>query len=731
MPDKEIQQAWAALQRGDAQASASLFAQIAAKDPANAEAHAGLGHVLLRLGHEQQAVESLQRAQQLAPQLPQAWRDLALLAMRRSDFAGAESSVRRAVTLQPNDANAWFLLAQALFALARFDEAEGAFGRAAALHPSFIDARFKLGNMAFDQNAFAAASRHYGAFVEVRKNDLNGWINYGLSLASAGDLGAARSAFETAVALAPNQVKPLALLATVLKQSGAPLSELAPVARRVVELSPESGDMRTQLACCLFDEGNFGEAHANLSRALEIDPNNLPARWLRMQMPESVVARDEAERDAFLARWRNEMAVFEAVDWTDPKNAAQAGDTVVAAANFFLAYLGKPLVEEQVRYGRLLRKIAGVAYPQHADVAPRRIGTKRRRIAVFSASLNAHSVSLVWSPALLSLDPEQFELGAFHAGADADVSTERWRSRAARFESGSRPVADWIDALRAFAPDIVIFPDIGMDRITQAVASLRHAPVQVTTWGHPVTSGMATIDYFLSADASEPAGADAHYSERLVRLPRLGAWLGLPEPVAPRARGTNGAVRLLCTQSADKLHPGHDVLFADVLERSLEARLDILCSSHARSVVDALATRMRAVFAQRKLDFDSRCAIHPRLPVNEYYEFVERADLCLDSLDFSGGVTSLDALWRDRPIVTLPGELMRGRQTFCMLKLLGLDELIATDRSDYVRIATRLAQDAQWRDSISARIRERKNVLYQDESTLAAVAEFLRTVEAP
>jgi predicted O-linked N-acetylglucosamine transferase (SPINDLY family) len=732
MDSKEIERAWAALQRGDAATSAGLFAQICNRSPDNAEAHAGLGHVLLRQGREDPALASLQRARDLAPQLPQVARDLALIAMRRSDFAGAERSVRHAVTLQPNDANAWFLLAQALFALVRFDEAEDAFTQAAALHPSFIDARFQLGNMAFDRKAYAAASRHYRAFVGARAGDLNGWINLGLSLASGGDLANARAALENAVALAPDQIKPVALLASVLKQSDAAAHELVPVLKRVLELSPESVDMRVQLACSLFDELDYREAHTNLARALELDPDNLTARWLKLQMPHAVVAPDGAERDAFLARWRSGIAWFEALDWNDPRFTAQAADAVTSAANFYLAYLGHALVGEQVRNATVLRAMAQTAYPQHADAPVRPIGTKRRRIAVCSSSLNAHSVSRVWSPALLALDPAEFELAAFYPGTVEDISTQRWRARVEVFEAGMRPVASWIDALRAWAPDIVIFPDIGMDRFVQAVASLRHAPVQVTTWGHPVTSGMATIDYFLSADACEADDADAHYSERLVRLPRLGTFLDLPDPVA--ANAANGAddrpVRLLCSQSADKLHPGHDALFATILQRCPAARLDILCSMRT-NVADALAARMRAAFTAAGVEFDSRCCVHPRLPLEDYYRFIAQADLCLDSLDFSGCVTSLDALWRDKPIVTLPGTLMRGRQTSGMLRRLGLDELIAGDSAGYVRIATRLANDPVLRARIGERIRAAKSSLYRDQEVVVALAQFLRTVEAP
>ena len=64
-----------------------------------------------------------------------------------------------------------------------------------------------------------------------------------------------------------------------------------------------------------------------------------------------------------------------------------------------------------------------------------------------------------------------------------------------------------------------------MHQYVQVLASLRHAPVQATTWGHPVTSGMSTIDFFLSADEFEPPDADAHYTETLIRLPRMGVFV--------------------------------------------------------------------------------------------------------------------------------------------------------------------------------------------------------------
>src|SRR5262249_3212393 len=118
-PTKEIEQAWATVQRGDAPAAARIFADIVRRFPDNADAHAGLGHAQLRLGQDGLAAASLQRALDLSNGPAHAWRDLGLIALRRSDLGGAVRNVQRAVEADPGDANAWFLLAQAQFAQSR------------------------------------------------------------------------------------------------------------------------------------------------------------------------------------------------------------------------------------------------------------------------------------------------------------------------------------------------------------------------------------------------------------------------------------------------------------------------------------------------------------------------------------------------------------------------------------------------------------------------------------
>src|SRR6185437_8243427 len=75
-----------------------------------------------------------------------------------------------------------------------------------------------------------------------------------------------------------------------------------------------------------------------------------------------------------------------------------------------------------------------------------------------------------------------------------------------------------VEQISQQAFDILLYADIGMDLLSYYLAFARLAPVQCTTWGHPVTSGISQIDYFISSQELEPADADSHYSEKLVKL---------------------------------------------------------------------------------------------------------------------------------------------------------------------------------------------------------------------
>src|SRR5205085_2242181 len=120
--------------------------------------------------------------------------------------------------------------------------------------------------------------------------------------------------------------------------------------------------------------------------------------------------------------------------------------------------------------------------------------------------------------------------------------------------------------------DLILYPDIGMDPFTYFLAFARLAPVQCTTWGHPVTTGIPAMDYFLSTDYFETEEAELHYSERLVRL-KDAAFPGCySRPELPLRPGSSvgfdrGRRVYFCPQRLFKHHPDFDVLIAGILQQ--------------------------------------------------------------------------------------------------------------------------------------------------------------------
>lgn len=273
--------------------------------------------------------------------------------------------------------------------------------------------------------------------------------------------------------------------------------------------------------------------------------------------------------------------------------------------------------------------------------------------------------------------------------------------------------------------DVLVYPEIGLDPHHQALAALWLAPVQYVLSGHPVGSGLSTIDCFLGGDLVEPAGADAHYRERLIRLPGLGAspsalpdsgsadWLPSAETASPL---------LLCTQFHPKLVPGFD----DVLARIVaETGAQIGFFDRVPPLTRRFRARIDAVFAARELD-SSRLLID--LPPQRYADYLAglaATPLVLDSTWFSGGGTSLDALGVGVPVVTLRGDMARGRQTAAMLDRIGASALIADSDDHYVDIAVRCLRDRDHRDGLAARIRAGASVLFDDPAPIDAFAALL------
>jgi predicted O-linked N-acetylglucosamine transferase (SPINDLY family) len=291
--------------------------------------------------------------------------------------------------------------------------------------------------------------------------------------------------------------------------------------------------------------------------------------------------------------------------------------------------------------------------------------------------------------------------------------------------------------------DVLVFPSMGMHQATYMWAHSRMARVVVGTWGHPVTSGLPAVDYFVSSDLFEPSSPDDNhrYSEQLVRFKSTGFYFPVPPGSEALARdaaavslprldellgGISGPL-VACPQALMKLHPAFDAALAGILRGHPAATLVLL---HDPSKPQQAAWRKKV---ERRLsgalgaDASGRVVFLPRLAPIEFLGLLRRAALVLDPFPFGGGVTSLEAFAVCAPIVTAPPLQTVPALAAGMYRRMGLASApVVRNEGEYVGSALELLQNNSARARLAAAICDRRPILFEDEASVEEWAAFLR-----
>jgi len=391
--------------------------------------------------------------------------------------------------------------------------------------------------------------------------------------------------------------------------------------------------------------------------------------------------------------------------------------------NFYLAYHGENDVALQREFGTWWSAALNAAAPQPAP-KPR----AGRRIAFVSSLFHQCTVGSYFASWIEHIAARGWGVVLVNVGDRRDALTERLSRASASALSLTGSVRDNARALHEVGADIIVYPELGLDHRTAALAAFRLAPVQVCGWGHPVTSGLPTIDAFLSCAAMEPANASDHYTEKLRTLPALGTrYLSPPIPPA-RSRDELGlpssGTLYLVPHSLFKLHPDNDAIYSEILAKDPHATLIFFdgVDSGARRIT---RQRLSRHFAEHDLDFTTRTRFLPMRSRDAFLQVLLAGDVVLDSLRFSGGNVSLDALHCGVPVVTHPGEFMRGRQTTGMLQQIGGAELICGSIESMIETAVDVANDPSRRQTLGATLRANLPALTQSDAPLRALDETL------
>ncbi len=640
------------------------------------------------------------------------------------DLPLAIADLEAAVALDPGQARIWNELGILRGDTGQVALAVEAFTRATSLDPRYARAFNNLGNALRGLGRLADATAAIERAVDADPTYALAWANLGTLRREGGNDIAAEEALRKALALDPRQRGAWMALGGVLRDRSH-LEAAADCFARAAALDPRDANACYQQGGTLAERDDMAGARAAFGEALRRDPALLRAA-IAAELTLPMLAESGAEVDAARARYDEGLARLQS---TLPARAfALSPERMLDElrwSNFLLAYQGGDDRELQARFGALTARVLHERAPQWvAPCAPRPRGT-RIRVGFVSTFFRDGTAGRYFECWITGLPRDAFEVVVYHLLPGIDPLARRIAQRADRFV----PMPWWrpsqaAPVIRADACDLLVYPELGMGAVPFALASLRLAAVQCSGWGHPVTTGLPTIDAYFSCGSMEPPDAQEHYTERLMLLPGIGTRYRAPEVPSDASRARFGLPEdvplLLCPQSLFKIHPDNDALFARVLAECADARL---VAFEGRD--PALTRRFVARLARAGID-GARLHLLPQCAHDDFLRINRVCDAMLDTLHWSGGNTSLDALACGLPVVTLPGRFMRGRQSAGMLEAMQVPELVARDADDYVRIASHVATDRAYRDQLSARIVAAHPAVFDDSAPVEAFAQRLR-----
>jgi protein O-GlcNAc transferase len=643
------------------------------------------------------AAASLNTVLDRAPAHPYATYYLGLVRHQQGEHEQAYRLLREAYRGVCHDPVACFNTATVLLQQARYGEAAEPLDRAVSLRPDYVDAKVQQGAVAF----------------------------------KLGELNKAAAAFRSVLERHPEHALALTNLAATLLQLD-PGTAISVAERAAAAAAPgEKAQPLVILANALALDGREREAIEVYDSLLQDDPEDIRAQYGRaFTLPQ--VYRSEDEIAHWRSRYRRSLeSLRDSLRLDTPERIEATADALFTVQNFALPQQGRDDRAEQALYGELLHRVAAARYPDYARPLPSRPRDGRPRIGFATAFFRYHSMAKTHGAWATHLNPGWFEVFAVHTGPDRDAMSDDIERSCEHFVHHPARGAALLKVLRELDLDVLVYPDLGMEPSMLLPAALRLAPVQCQGLGHPITSGLPTIDWALSSALMEPANGDSQYTERLERLPNLSFCYSRERILQQRGKADLRRLRrrrivYLCTQNLGKLLPQHDHLFARILQAVPDSELWFLARP-AAAITERFRERLLAVCRERGIGAD-RVVVHDRIGPEAFLALNAAADVYLDGIGWSGCNTTFEAVALGLPVVTLPGDLMRQRHSFAMLEMMACTETVAASEDDYVDIAVRLGLEDAWRERMKAQILERGPRIYDDETPIRALESFFLRV---
>lgn len=668
-------------------------------------------------GHLTQAIALYRQLTKDTKGQPEPYHRLGLIYAQKEQFKEAIAYFDKALDMLPNHPLYNLNCAEALQRTEQNDRAIACLSKALVEAPDFFEAKQKLGMVLRKVGQLEQAVNYFKEVISAQPKYYPAHFQLGTLMLETGNFKSAKTHLETAVELNPSAIKALNNLAVTLQEWDEPEEALA-VYKKALAIDPNYQDAVRNLALLSEKIGLPDEAKTYWLRLAQLKDNNPLIHW-KAQIVGAMVSESSEAINHFRETIRKELALIKTKKIKLDVDQLTKMDIYPPAG---IIYHGQNDLEIRQAYGALYSSIPQVTLP------PRLAGKPKVGFVV----TNGHEgVFLKCMGGMINhLSTDKFDISIVCSLPNGDkIIRPKINNPAIKLVSMPKSLEQSVQLLASLNFDFLHYWEVGTDASNYFIPYFKPARVQCTSWGWPTTSGIPTMDYFLSCKGLDGAEDQKHYSEQLVLFDKLPIYYGVPEvPALDKTRADFGLSAedhlYLCVQNVRKVHPDMDPIVLSILEKDPLAQVVFLGDQQPR-LAAALAARLK----QNCGSHADRVRVLDRQDNAGYFNILHLADVVLDTLYYNGGAnTNADAFALDQPVVTLPVDFHRGRYTAAAYRQMGMDELIAQSMDHWADLAVQVATDLDFRQKVKQKIADTKHLFFEDLEAVKELEAFIAKV---
>ena len=678
------------LQKNDPAGARDLLVRACEQDSKDAEAWFLLGISNNRLGLIDESVRCFQEATIIQPEQPEIHYNLAKAYELQGDIDAALQGFRNVLRLKPDFVLAYTKLGTLHESQGELDKSLENYLEAARLEPHRADAHYNLGRVLKEMRRYEEAATSFQAAIKLKPDFVQAIYNLGTVYHLLGDAKSAMEMYKNAILLQQDHLAAYIGLGNALKELGF-IDHAIECYRHIIVLKPDLPGAYHNLAVMLKSQGKLEAAEDLIKKELQLQPGSVEAQIVLAQIRVAQV------------RVRESIAPLEKL------LALKPDDVVVASALLFSMHYLPEYSAEDIS-AATAKCVACFNRSEHHFTPPAKSPDPQRRLRVgyVSGDLYNHPVGYFVETVLAHYDESHYEIFCYYNYNKYDELTTRLQKYADHWQRvAGRSDDEVAQQIREDGIDLLIDLSGHTGRNRLGVFSLKPAPVQITWLGYFATTGLNAMDYIIADRYVIPPDEERTYTEKVVRLPNT--YLCFSPPDIDMESGdlpalATGDVTFASFNNNAKLTEEVVACWSRILRAIPRARLYLKYPPFGDTDIQ---NRYQGLFADQGVDSE-RIIFSGASPRKEFLATYREVDIALDPYPYTGGTTTLEALWMGIPVISLCGDRFLSRIGVSILTNIGLTECVVDSEDAYVAQAIALASDlprlAVLRNSLRSRL---------------------------